>query len=292
MQLELHQVEWARNNKNGFRLFIPRLTFRPGITLLVGRNGAGKSSLLHLLATASLPDEGLISYDGWTTSRHLPDIRSQIGFVPTGVELYEQLTTIKLLRYMEQLKGFSGAVEAGRVLDAFQLAPYRSRKIKTLAHGIRQRIALAQAWIGNPSYLFLDEPLNAMDAFERLRFIRYLSAYARDRIVIVSTHELNEWEGWAQRIVWLDEGQMRLDSSAADWSRDLPMRVWEGSVDTEGYRALPAESLIDVRPLTQGAFHVRLMAADRPLQLCTLQQPTLEDAYFIRRRTAVHAYNA
>ncbi|MWC29026.1 ATP-binding cassette domain-containing protein [Paenibacillus sp. MMS18-CY102] len=286
MLLDLHHVDWRRGGKSPFRLNIPRLTFRPGITLLVGRNGAGKTSLLQLLATAELPLSGTISYDGWTTSRHLPEIRSQIGFVPTGVELYEQLTASKLLRYMEQLKGFSGSVEASRVLEAFQLEPYRSRKIKTLAHGIRQRIALAQAWIGNPSYMMLDEPLNAMDAIERLRFIRYLAAYARDRVVIVSTHELNEWEGWAQRIVWMDEGRPKFDSSAADWLASLPLRVWEGPADADTYRKMAPTSIIDVKPSIDDGFIVRFMAAEPPSPCFEEQQPTLEDAYFIRRRSS------
>jgi ABC-type multidrug transport system ATPase subunit len=284
--LEMHNVQWQYGGKSPFRLTVPRLTLRSGITLLVGRNGAGKTSLLQLLSTVSLPDTGTISYDGWTCTHHLPDIRSQIGYVPTGIELYEQLTTIKLLRYMEQLKGFSGSVEASRVMNAFQLEPYRTRKIKTLPHGIRQRIALAQAWIGNPSYLLLDEPLNALDAIERLRFIRYLAAYAQNRIVIISSHELNEWEGWAQRIVWLNDGRPAFDSSAADWVSGLPTRVWEGTVDAETYRELPANAVIDVRPLQDRQFAVRLIAAECPYPHFVEQIPTLEDAYFIRSRSA------
>lgn len=286
MLVEMYNVQWQYGGKSPFRLTVPRLTLRTGITLLVGRNGAGKTSLLHLLSTVTLPDAGTISYDGWTCAQHLPDIRSQIGFVPTGIELYEQLSTIKLLRYMEQLKGFGGSVEASRVMNAFQLEPYRTRKIKTLPHGIRQRIALAQAWIGNPSYLLLDEPLNALDAVERLRFIRYLAAYAQNRIVIISTHELNEWEGWAQRIVWLNEGRPAFDSSAADWVSGLPLRVWEGTVDAGAYRELSANDVIDVRPLPDRQFAVRVIAEERPYAGFIEQIPTLEDAYFIRSRSA------
>ncbi len=274
-----------------FTLHIPRMALGSGITLVVGRNGAGKSSLLHLLGTAELPDAGHIAYDGLTTDRSLPAIRAAIGFVPTGVELYEEMTVLKLLRYLGQLKGAqpNAGSSAGadqtidQIVAAFRLEPYRDRKIKMLAQGIRQRIALAQAWLGKPRYLFLDEPLNALDSLERLSFIRLLAGYAGKRAAIVSTHELGEWEAWAHRIVWLDNGRLRFHGSVSDWVRGLPASVWEGWISSNRQADFDKRSIISLRA-EEGGFRLRLMSKEPPGPGFVRLNPTLEDAYFIRCR--------
>ena len=263
------------------------MTLGSGITLIVGRNGAGKSSLLHLLGTAELPDAGQIVYDGLTADRSLPAIRAAIGFVPTGVELYEEMTVLKLLRYLGQLKGTQpnpGSDETiEQIITAFRLEPYRDRKIKMLAQGIRQRIALAQAWLGKPRYLFLDEPLNALDSLERLSFIRLLAGYAGKRAAIVSTHELGEWEAWAHRIAWLDNGKLRYHGTVSEWVRGLPASVWEGWASAGQQADFDNRSIISLRA-EGGGFRLRLMSKETPGPGFVRLNPSLEDAYFIRCR--------
>ena len=266
-----------------FTLHIPRMTFGSGITLVVGRNGAGKSSLLHLLGTAELPDAGQVLYDGLTVDRSLAAIRAAIGFVPTGVELYEEMTVLKLLRYMAQLKGTPPEETIRQVIEAFRLEPYRDRKIKMLAQGVRQRIALAQAWLGRPRYLFLDEPLNALDSLERLAFIRLLAGYASGGAAIVSTHELGEWEAWAHRIAWLDQGRLRYHGTVSDWVRGLPASVWEGWVEAGRQAAFDKQAVISIRA-EDGGFRTRMMGVEAPGPEFEPQPPSLEDAYFIRCR--------
>lgn len=280
--LELHQLMWRRMRAD-FHLHIPRLTIKPGITLLVGRNGAGKSSLLHLLATAQFPNEGDIRYNGLTATRDLPLIRSQIGFVPTGIELYEEMKTEKLLHYLAELKGGAEAGELDRLMDAFQLMSFRNSRIKSLPQGIRQRVALAQAWIGSPPYIFLDEPLNALDSIERLRFIRFVAAHARNRTIVVSTHELNEWEAWSDRILWLDEGALQFHGSLQEWSSHLPLSVWEGTIDMSEYRQLDPAHILHMR-MNEQFYTVRLLGKKAPAPQFREQETTLEDAYFIRCR--------
>jgi ABC-type multidrug transport system ATPase subunit len=290
-----HAYSRQPNSGSRFTLHIPRMTLGSGITLVVGRNGAGKSSLLHLLGTAELPDTGQVVYDGLTVDRSLPAIRAAIGFVPTGVELYEEMTVLKLLRYLGQLKGAvpgpgigaSAGADAGETIEqiiaAFRLEPYRDRKIKMLAQGIRQRIALAQAWLGKPRYLFLDEPLNALDSLERLSFIRLLAGYASTRAAIVSTHELGEWEAWAHRIVWLDNGKLRYHGPVSEWVRGLPAAVWEGWVSVSQQPAFDKQSVISLRAEDDG-FRLRIMGTESPGPGFARLNPSMEDAYFIRCR--------
>ncbi|MBW7474432.1 ABC transporter ATP-binding protein [Paenibacillus oenotherae] len=281
--LELHQLIWNRKRAD-FRLRIPRLAIKPGITLLVGRNGAGKSSLLQLLATAQFPNEGDICYNGLTADRDLPYIRSQIGFVPTGIELYEEMKTEKLLYYLAELKGGAAPGELDRLMESFHLMPFRNRRIKTLPQGIRQRIALAQAWIGSPPYIFLDEPLNALDSLERLRFIRFVAAHSRNRTIVVSTHELNEWEAWSDRVLWLDEGEAQFHGTLEEWISDLPLGVWEGEIDAVHYHHLDPAHVLHMRTDEQHC-NVRLLGNEPPAPQFTRQLTTLEDAYFIRCRS-------
>ncbi|MFD0712488.1 ATP-binding cassette domain-containing protein [Paenibacillus sp. GCM10027626] len=281
--LELRQVTWRRNGSD-FQLSVPRLVLRPGITLLVGRNGAGKSSFLQLLATAQFPTEGEIRYNGMSVERNLATIRSQIGFVPTGIELYEEMKTSKLLHYLSELKGGVEPRELDRLIEHFNLEKYRSHKIKTLAQGVRQRIALAQAWIATPAYIFLDEPLNALDSLERINFTRFVAAHAQGRTIIVSTHELNEWEAWGDRVLWLDEGSVRYHGTLHDWQTDINLTVWAGEVEPAVYRQLDADRILHVRP-QNNKFYVRLIGNHvQPAPQFSEQAVTMEDAYFIRRR--------
>jgi ABC-type multidrug transport system ATPase subunit len=282
LMLELQQIKWKPGGTD-FRLVIPRLTIKPGITLLVGRNGAGKSSLLRLLATAAFPSDGEIRYDGLTADRELPVIRSLIGFVPTGTELYEEMTAGRLLHYLAELKGAANPAGIDRLMDEFRLTRDKDRKIKTLAHGVRQRIALAQAWIGSPAYLFLDEPLNALDSLERLRFIRFMAARSSRRVIVVSTHELNEWEAWADNVLWLDGGRLHYYGPIGQWNSGLSVSVWEGAIDIDRYARLDPASILQVRN-DDRRFIVRCLAEEPPGPGFVLRQTTLEDAYFIRCR--------
>ncbi|TYP69747.1 ABC transporter ATP-binding protein [Paenibacillus methanolicus] len=280
--LEMHQVVY-RHQASSFELFVQRLTLKPGITLLVGPNGAGKSSLLQLLATARFPDSGIIRYDGLGVERDLAAIRARIGFVPSGVELYEQMTVAKLLRYFAELKGGLAAGELEWLIESFHLGDYRSLKIKTLAQGVRQRVALAQAWIASPSFLFLDEPLNALDTLERLHFTRFVAAHSRSRTIVVSTHEMNEWEAWADHVLWFEDGIPCFYGTAEEWINGLPVSVWTGSVAKGAYRRYDPAHLLHIRP-EDGYDELRLLGSRCPGAGFEPALMTLEDAYFIRCR--------
>ncbi|MFB9330340.1 ATP-binding cassette domain-containing protein [Paenibacillus aurantiacus] len=281
--LEMHQVVYRRQ-ASSFELSVQRLTLKPGITLLVGPNGAGKSSLLQLLATACFPDSGIIRYDGLGVERDLAAIRARIGFVPSGVELYEQMTVTKLLRYFAELKGGLAAGELEWLIESFHLGEYRSRKIKTLAQGVRQRVALAQAWIASPSFIFLDEPLNALDTLERLHFTRFVAAHSRSRTVVVSTHEMNEWEAWADHVLWFEDGIPYFYGTVEEWTAGLPVSVWTGSVVKGGHRRFAPGQLLHILP-EDDRDELRVLDEQCPGSGFEPALMTLEDAYFIRCRS-------
>ncbi|WP_110931343.1 ABC transporter ATP-binding protein [Paenibacillus bouchesdurhonensis] len=275
-------IDHVRQPIGAFTLEIEQLRLYPGLTLLVGPNGAGKSTLLKLLATVDRLRRGRIAYQQREVGDYLPIVRSQIGYVPSDLELYEEMTTYKLLVYLAELKGVYQIEPVDRLIRDFRLEPYRNTRIKRLSIGIRRRIAIVQSLLAQPKFLFLDEPLNALDSGERKMAITYLTRYAMGRVIVAAVHELNEWEAAANRILWLENGRTRFEGGAAEWKWNLPSKVWEGVVTREQLNRFPERGVIFMRELEEGLF-VRLVAERLPLPGLEEVQPSMEDAYFIRK---------
>lgn len=266
----------------GFTLQIDQLRLKRGITLLVGVNGAGKTTLLELLATVNLPDQGEILYQGRSALADLPLVRSQIGYVPSEVELYENMTPHKLLNYLSELKGVFHSERTEELLRDFRLEAYRDTKIKHLSGGVQRRIALAQSLLAAPRFLFLDEPLNGMDTGERKMAIAYLNRYAEGRMAIAAVHELREWEEAADDVLWLDQGKVRFYGGKTSWMADLPYRVWEGMLTRKQFDQCPETGLIEFRETAEGIY-VKLVGEAPLFPELREGEPTFEDAYFIRK---------
>lgn len=279
---DMISIDYVRQPVGTFTLEIEQLRLYPGLTLLVGPNGAGKSTLLRLLATVDKPRKGRIAYQGRETADHLPLIRSQIGYVPSDIELYEEMTTYKLLMYLAELKGVFQTELVDRLIRDFRLETYRNTRIKRLSIGVQRRIAIVQSLLAQPKFLFLDEPLNALDSGERKMAITYLTRYALGRVVVAAVHELNEWEAAANRILWLENGGIRFEGGAAEWKWDLPSKVWEGTVTSEQMREFPEQRVIFMRETEAGLF-VRVVAERVPFLGLAEVLPSMEDAYFIRK---------
>ncbi|RCX12802.1 ABC-type multidrug transport system ATPase subunit [Fontibacillus phaseoli] len=267
----------------GFTLQIGRLRIHRGLTLLVGSNGAGKTTLLELLATLQMPRRGSILYHQRSAAEDLPLLRSQIGYVPAEIELYEEMTVYKLLVYLAELKGVYRLERIEGLLRDFRLEASRNVKIKSLSLGVRRRIAIVQSLLAAPYFLFLDEPLNAMDSAERKLAIAYLSRYAVGKTILAAVHELNEWEAAADHILWLDQGRVRFEGERELWTSDLPLKVWEGVISQENFGAVIERNLLLFREVPEGMY-VRLVGKDRPFPGLIEAEPGMEDAYFVRQR--------
>lgn len=277
--IELENVQYARGE---FSLRIDHLRLERGLTVLVGRNGAGKSTLIQLLATAEWPDRGRIRFGQSTTAEALARIRSQIGYVPTGLELYEEHTVQKLLQYFAELKGVNREQEVDRVVEELGLQSEKKLRIRQLSQGGKQKVAIAQALLGEPYLLLLDEPLNYLDSRERKQLIQWMTRYAMRHIVLVATHELNEWSVQMDTILWLDRGTVGFYGHPDQWIQDVTGRVWSGSVDIGRLGELHEDRLIQVIPGDQYA-GVRMIGGAEPPHAGFTEEPlTVEDAYFLR----------
>ncbi|AWB46007.1 ABC transporter ATP-binding protein [Paenibacillus sp. CAA11] len=277
--IRINQLE---QHLGDFSLCVPSAELLPGITLIVGANGAGKTTLLELLSTVRLPRKGQILYQQMSTADHLPLIRSQIGYVPSEIELYGEMSIYKLLSYLAELKGVIDPANVQRVIAEFQLAPLRRTKIKRLSQGQQRRVAVAQSMLAFPRFLFLDEPLNGLDTEERKRIIARLVSYAPGRVIAACVHELNEWEGVCDQVLWIEQGRIRFLGSGSSWRSNLPLSVWEGQAGRSQFESIPPSQLIHFRAEEDG-FYVRIVADTPPVPGMLEASPTMEDAYFIRR---------
>ncbi|MDI3298831.1 MAG: ABC transporter ATP-binding protein [Bacillota bacterium] len=280
-------VEDLRCARGSFQLCIEgRLVLEPGICLVVGANGAGKSTFLELLATATPPDRGRILYDGRRLEEDVPGIRRRIGYLPADLEPYGRMTPRRFLVYMAHLKGLEPEGEAELALERLGLRAVADVRIARLSEGMRKRVGLAQALLGSPSLLFLDEPLSQLETPRRQEVIRFLTRYARPgsgRSLVVVSHEPDEWEA-AGQIVWLEAGRVAFSGPPALWTAGLGSRVWCGTADAAFVQRLDPERLLRCAWLPGRArAEVRLFAPEPPGEGFQPAEPTREEAYVIRR---------
>ncbi|MGD6778903.1 ATP-binding cassette domain-containing protein [Sutcliffiella horikoshii] len=283
--IRLNNIYWKYKH---FTLEIDELTLQPGITILVGNNGSGKSTLLHLLATATRAPRGTIFYHEDTMDTDLPLVRSKIGFVPTGVELYPDFTPVKLLMYMAQLKGLGKDYSIRQIeelMSVFHLQDVKKKKIKKLSQGMQQRLALAQAFLGKPSYIFLDEPLNFLDIHERKSLLNYVAKLSPHCVILVATHELNEWGPVCNRVLWMYQGRVIYSGSKLMWKQHLPLKIWTGELQDNLYENFSSQHLIVYAGRVKDKLSIRCASNTKPVLGFVEAQPTMEDAFFIRKYT-------
>ncbi|WP_273832258.1 ATP-binding cassette domain-containing protein [Guptibacillus sedimenti] len=278
------QVKNVKHDRKHFSLSIPELTLGRGITILVGKNGAGKSTLLQLIATALKPHRGTIQYGGKTIDDALPFIRKNIGFLPTGIELYEEMKVKRFLHYMSELKGVVNEDAVEQSLLGLHLQDVKRAKIKTLSQGMKQRVGIAQAILDCPPILLLDEPLNYLDSRERKNVVSLLTRYAQSRLVLIATHELNEWEDMADDIIWLQEGKVLFKGPINLWKTHLPLRVYKGQIPLSKIKDLDQERIIHMKR-GQDHYLIKYIDETKPFEHFEEAEVTIEDAYFIRKKS-------
>ncbi|BCB88765.1 ATP-binding cassette domain-containing protein [Phytohabitans suffuscus] len=251
------------------------LTLTAGVTALLGPNGAGKTTLLRIVATALVPDSGeltVLGADPRTAGGRLA-VRRRLGYLPQDPGFHPRFTAFEFVDYVAILKELSDRRarhgEVRRVLAAVGLEGQRRRRIRALSGGMRQRVALAAALVGDPELLILDEPTVGLDPEQRLRFREMIAEFGEGRTVLLSTHQTEEVMALCQHVIVLDRGFARFAGPPAALATLAGGRVW-----TSGSRE--PHALASWRTGTGLYRHV-----GDPPPGADLLDPTVEDGYLM-----------
>ncbi len=203
-----------------------------GVTGLLGPNGAGKTTLMRMLATVLAPTGGSMRLLGRDPDdpAERTDLRRRLGYMPQEPGFHRQFTAFEFVDYVAILKEMTDTKarhrEVRRVLEAVGLADVSGRRIRKLSGGMRKRVALAQALLGDPQLLVLDEPASALDPEQRMRFRALASELGEGRVVLVSTHQTEDVAALCQRVIVLRDGRAAFDGTPGQLSGLARDRVW------------------------------------------------------------------
>lgn len=262
---------------NGVNLRIPK-----GMFGLLGPNGAGKTTLMRVLAGILRPTSGVIrvgEYDG-TTERGREAIKRLLGYLPQDLGLYPDLSAREFLDYVAILKGIEQRQARRQVVEQLlqmvALSDVGQRKLKTFSGGMKRRVGIAQALVGNPGLLIVDEPTVGLDPEERIRFRNLLSDLAGNRTVLLSTHIVEDIAQTSQNLAVMKQGQVIFQGTTAEMVRQAMGKVW--LVTTWGTR--PEGEMTIVATMNKGAsVQYRVVAEYAPVRNAEMVEPTLEDSY-------------
>ncbi|HEY1612806.1 MAG TPA: ABC transporter ATP-binding protein [Rhizomicrobium sp.] len=220
------------------------LEIAPGMFGLLGPNGAGKSTLMRTIATLQTPTSGRIIFDGIDVVAEPDRIRRVLGYLPQDFGVYPRVSAYDMLDHMAVLKGVTGSGErrdtVETLLQQTNLWSVRKKAISSFSGGMRQRFGVAQALIGRPSLLIVDEPTAGLDPEERNRFLNLLADISGKVVVILSTHIVEDVADLCSRMAIIAGGRIAASGSPADLVKGLNGRVWRRTIaksDLESYRS-------------------------------------------------------
>ncbi len=259
------------------------MTLSNGVYGLLGANGAGKTTLMRLLCDIQTPTSGEITLDGRDVSALGEKYRNLLGYLPQHFGFYPDFTAWDFLMYVAALKGLpekQAKKRAEELLAAVDLQKVSRHKIKTFSGGMKQRLGIAQAMLNNPRILILDEPTAGLDPKERVRFRNLISAFSKDRIVILSTHIVSDVEFIAEEIIMMKAGRVIHFGKPQEITAEMDGRVWECTVPTS--RAEQYSEVMNVgnlRNIEENCTVLRVISEQQPMKNAVQVQPTLEDLY-------------
>lgn len=259
------------------------LTIPPGIFALLGPNGAGKSTLMSILATILEPTSGTARVCGFDVRRQKHQVRSILGYLPQDFGLYPALTTYETLDYIGLLYNLSDPGIRRRkieeVIERVNLEEFRNRRVGELSGGMRQRVGLAQALLNFPKLLIVDEPTAGLDPAERIRIRSLLAELGGDRVIILSTHLIEDVQAVADRVAVLHKGRIRFEGTVSQMLDQVKDRVWELVVQPHELAALRDRHLETGLRREGGRIQIRLVADAVEHPAAKPAEPVLEDAY-------------
>ena len=260
------------------------LSIERGLFGLLGPNGAGKSTLMRTLATLQEPDTGEILFDGLDVVRDPQAHRRHLGYLPQDFGVYPGVSARDLLEHLAVLKGVADRkarreqVEA--LLEQTNLWAHRKKAVSGFSGGMRQRFGIAQALLGAPKLIIVDEPTAGLDPEERNRFHNLLSEVSENVVVILSTHIVEDVRQLCPRMAILAEGRVLRSGAPRTLIAELEGRVWRKTVEKPAVEAYRASLQVISTQLYEGRTLVHVLHEERPESGFEAVEPNLEDVYF------------
>jgi len=262
------------------------LELHPGVFGLLGPNGSGKTTLMKIVATLLEPDSGTIEMNGADLLTRKDHTRRMLGYLPQDFGLYPTLTAWQMLDYFAKLKGVTDRKERHALIDALldrvNLSSERRQRLGEFSGGMRQRLGIAQALIGEPELIIVDEPTAGLDPEERVRFHNLISETASENtVVILSTHIVSDVSNVCSSMAIIRQGKILSACSPRQAVDQLKGSVWEGSVPREQLSAFKSQFNVISSRNFDGQARVRVISkGQRPSGEFTEATPVLEDYYF------------
>jgi ABC-2 type transport system ATP-binding protein len=264
---------------HGISLDVP-----PGMFGLLGRNGAGKSTLMRTLATLQEPDEGTIQLGELDVIRQKERVRETLGYLPQSFGFHPRVRAERLLDHFAVLKGLVDAGSRREAVEALlrrtNLWGVRSQRVGTFSGGMRQRLGVAIALLGNPKLIIVDEPTAGLDPEERVRFLNLLSEIGEASVVILSTHIVEDVEELCSNLAIIDRGEILLAGTPARAIAEVRGRIWRRTVTREELPALEREHSVISTKLLAGQTIAHVYADEWPGAGFEPVEPDLKDVYF------------
>ncbi len=267
------------------------LTLQHGVLGLLGPNGAGKTTLMQMIATITRPSSGTILFQGEDIVKNPEPIRHRLGYLPQDFGAYDNLTAVEFVIYLAALKGVRDRRKIMQLLETVNLHSDAHRLVGTFSGGMKQRLGIAQALVGDPDILIVDEPTAGLDPEERVRFRNILSDVGFGKLVILSTHIVSDVEAVATHIAVMNKGKLVASSTPEELLQSASGSVWESVVPSEAFDDLRSRYKVSKAVRKPDGVHVRIVHPLKPHDDAVLAEPDLEEAFILSvngMKEAVH----
>jgi ABC-2 type transport system ATP-binding protein len=256
----------------------------PGMFGLLGPNGAGKSTLMRSIATLQTPTSGSIHFQDIDVIAQPERLRRTLGYLPQDFGVYPRVSAYDLLDHMAVLKGVAGKGERKETVESLlqqvNLWAVRKKAVAGYSGGMRQRFGIAQALIGRPELIIVDEPTAGLDPEERNRFLNLLAEIGENVVVILSTHIVEDVSDLCPRMAIISDGRIVREGSPAELLASLKGRIWTKTIDKAELEALRASHRVISTRLFAGRTVVHVLADSNPGKGFANVAGGLEDVYF------------
>jgi ABC-type multidrug transport system ATPase subunit len=255
-----------------------------GMFGLLGANGAGKSTLMRTIAALQEPSEGSINFNAIDIVKAPQYVRKNLGYLPQEFGVYPKISAEKLLNHLAVLKGIINPKErkaqVTALLQQVNLYQHRKKSVYTFSGGMRQRFGIAQALLGNPQLIIVDEPTAGLDPEESNRFLNLLSEIGENVIVILSTHIVEDVRNLCPKMAILSNGEIIAQGNPSELVASIEGKIWTKIILKKDLKAYQKAFQVISTKLVAGATQIRVLSDTQPEQGFESIQPNLEDYYF------------